>query len=118
MKEETQESKLPVDLYPVDLHIEGKKYRIHSELDTEYLHKLASTLEKKIQETKKAHPRLKSLEIITLTAINLVDELMQEYKEAEKNREENIEKDQDIKRRSSQLIELLDFGMIGDHPEI
>ena len=98
----------------IELCIQKQRYHISSQLDLEYLEELALGLDERINAISNSNPKLNKLEATTLSALNLLDELIQENHYNEKSDEEK----QSIKTRSNQLIDLLDFSLIGDHPDI
>ena len=71
-----------------------------------HLEKIGDLLETKYQELREAKPNLKREETLILLAMNLMDEIVQQ--------QENGLWDKQLAARTSQLISLIDDGIIAD----
>ena len=59
----------------VEVTILGQTYRLKSDKDPVYMESLASKLNAKISELAAAAPTVDSVKLLTLTALNLMDQL-------------------------------------------
>ncbi len=98
----------------VQINIQNQVYKFSSSLETAYIEELAQILNERINEVKQTYPNINKLQSITLASLNLVDEIrqIQEFNTQQKEEQKNFS------NRSNQLIDLLDFGMIGDSYEL
>ena len=86
----------------------GERYTIRGEADQEYIAEVGRMVDLRMRELHKHAPNLSSRKLAVLTAINIADELLQQ-----KNTAEALP-DNEISQKTSQLITLLDEGLIGD----
>jgi len=84
---------------PVDIH--GQRYPIRSELDPEYVARLASYVDEKIRAAADTTPTGDSLRLAVLAALNIADELF-------RCREANERRDGRLAERAGELERLLD----------
>lgn len=85
----------------------GNTYNIQGEAPPEYIAKLASYVDKKMNEVAGSMASPNLLQIAILTALNIADEYHQT-----KKIDNSV--DEDITRRTKALISMLEEGLIGD----
>ncbi len=93
------------------VNILEKQYVIRGDADSKYINEVACLVDQRMRELEEKSPHLGQNRLAVLVAINLADELLQERLTQE---EENTE--YETARRTSELISLLDEGLIADSP--
>lgn len=97
----------------VNVEILGERYTIRGEAEPGYISEVARLVDDRMRElTQSAGSKTARSRIAVLTAINLADELLQ----TRLDRSEKIDSQtiNEFEERTSQLISLLDEGLIGD----
>jgi cell division protein ZapA len=84
---------------PVEIH--GQRYPIRSGLDPDYVARLASYVDEKIQAAADSTPSGDSLRLAVLAALNIADELF-------RCRDQNATRDGRLAERAEELERLLD----------
>jgi len=78
----------------IEVRIAGTEYRLKGNENNEYMHKIASYVDKKMQDIVKSNSRLNTSMAAILSSINIADDLHKSYLEIE-----------DLKRKIEQLQE-------------
>ena len=84
---------------PVEIH--GQRYPIRTDLDQEYVARLATYVDQKMRTAADATPSGDSLRLAVLTALNIADELF-------RCRETTHARDGELAERAGELERLLD----------
>lgn len=92
------------------VYIQNTEYIIRAQLDPDYIQDLAEKINERIFELKKANPKMTDNMALTLTALNLMDELVVLKEKSESADEVNIS------NKTNRLISMLEKGLIGDSP--
>ncbi len=92
-----------------NIQIMGEHYRVGGEADASYIAEVGRIVDERLRELQQSSPHFPFSRLLVLLAINLTDELLQTQIEKEEN---NMDKE--LARRTSQLISLLDEGLIAD----
>jgi cell division protein ZapA len=95
----------------VTVNIMGDAYTIRGEAEPGYIKEVSALVEERISSLRNASRDMSRLKLAVLAAVNLADELLQERM---KKSEVPDFRDDDLSRRTRQLISLLDEGLIGD----
>ncbi len=95
------------DSSTVQVTIFGNQYKIQGDASPEYIKKLAVYVDKKMDEISASMSSPNLLQIAILTALNIADEYHQ-LKKIDSSVED------DINKRTTALISLLEEGLIGD----
>lgn len=93
----------------VEVNILGDRYTIRGQADTGYIAEVARMVDTRMREIKDRNREMNKVRVAVLAAINLADELLQE-----RENRQDVPEDDEILRRTRQLISLLDEGLIGD----
>ncbi|HOE20511.1 MAG TPA: cell division protein ZapA [Spirochaetota bacterium] len=91
----------------VKVTILGQVYTIEGDAPCDYIAKVASYVNQKMEDVVNTIPHASSLQIAILAALNIADELFQ-IKESEYMMSD------EIKEKTNMLISMLDEGLIGD----
>mgnify|MGYP003826839157 FL=1 len=96
-----------MDSSKVRVNIFGNYYTVQGEASGDYIARLASFVDSKMNEVSRSVNTANTVQIAILAALNIADEYFQ-LKEIEKGIDENVAK------RANELITLLEQGLIGD----
>lgn len=98
----------------VSVEIMGERYTIRGEAEPGYIAEVARIVDDRMRELRQGQGMagLNRSRLAVLTAINIADELMQER--LTPAREISDDAIAQVRQRTSQLISLLDEGLIGD----
>ncbi len=111
VKEQPQRPPVPGKGNRVTVTILGETYTIRGEAEPGYIQEVTSLVENRMQSLRNASGDLSRLKLAVLTAVNLADELLQErMKKKEADNPDSVA----LAQKASQLISLLDEGLIGD----
>ncbi|MEM9556252.1 MAG: cell division protein ZapA [Acidobacteriota bacterium] len=80
----------------VDVEIFGAVYHVRGEQDREYLQELAQIVDRKMREIGDHVPVIDTGKIAILAALNLADELVQCNQQQERERDDMMEKVQEL----------------------
>ena len=83
------------------IEIFGREYTVKSDLETEYIDKLAEYLNNKMTELSKEFPMVTAARLAVMTSLNIADELF-------RLKAENDECVEQLERRIFQLIQKID----------
>ena len=95
------------------IDILGSDYVIQGRAEHGYMAEIGRLVDSRMRDIIKKTPTLNFSKVAVLAAINLADELLQERLLRE---ESPLKREQEIGRRTVELISLLDEGMAGDSP--
>ena len=93
-----------MDKKKIEVTIYGQNYTILGDATPDYMHKLAKYVDTKMREITKQTATVSSAKVAILTALNLANEIFQ-------LREEQTKLDNDLVKRSKNLIEIIDRGL-------
>ena len=93
-----------MDKRKIEVIIFGQNYTILGDASPEYMSKLSGYVDSKMREITKQTSTISSTKVAILTALNLADEIFQ--LRAEQDKLEN-----DLEKRSKNLIEIIDRGL-------
>ena len=85
----------------IDVEIFGYKYRIKSQEQADYVHKLAEYLNEKIEEVLQTTKTVDSLNVVILSSLNIANDLF-------RVKSEQRDLQRQIEERSRRLISLID----------
>ena len=88
----------------IEVSIFGQNYTILGDAAPDYMNELARYVDDKMREITKQTSTISSAKVAILTALNLADEIFQ-------LREEQTKLDNDLVKRSKNLIEIIDRGL-------
>jgi len=94
----------------VTVDILGEEFTIRGDADAEYIASVARLVDSRMKELRSSNKNMNKNRLAVLTALNLADELLQERARKDPSGVENEE----VLRRTRQLIMLLDGGLVGD----
>ncbi len=89
----------------------GENYTIRGDAQTEYISQVGNIVGKRMQELRQVSPHLNPKRLAVLTAINLADELIRLQ-----NDKNTIDTEHTTARRTSELISLIDEGLMANSP--
>ena len=101
----------PAQLSRVTVDILGDSYVIKGQAEHGYIADVARIVDTRMRELAKTNKSHSKTKLAVLTAINLVDELLQLKGESVSEIQNGSD---ELSRRTEQLISLLDEGLIGD----
>ncbi len=90
------------------VNILGESFTIRGEASEDYIAEVARMVDGTMREIRGQQQNLDRFKLAVLAAINIADELMRRKQEPE------IKPDEEANRRASQLIALLDEGLVGE----
>lgn len=93
----------------VRVNIFGSYYTVQGEASGDYIARLSSFVDSKMNEVSRSVNSANAMQIAILAALNIADEYFQ-LKEIEKGTDESIAK------RANELISLLEKGLVGEYP--
>jgi cell division protein ZapA len=96
----------------VTVSIMGDPYTIRGDAEAGYIKEVSELVENRIQSLRNASREMSRLRLAVLAAVNIADELLQERMKKTEDRGE--QEDDELARKTRQLISLLDEGLIGD----
>ncbi|PJZ49071.1 cell division protein ZapA [Leptospira koniambonensis] len=94
----------------VKARILGEDYTIVGDADSEYIHRLAELVDRKVRELQLGMPNAPKLKLAVLAALNFADELEQSKNQTGDSGPSSPEAEEKTKK----LITLLEEGLIGD----
>ncbi|OGL43186.1 MAG: hypothetical protein A2161_09060 [Candidatus Schekmanbacteria bacterium RBG_13_48_7] len=93
-----------MDKRKIEVNIFGQNYTILGDASPEYMNKLSSYVDSKMREITKQTSTISTTKVAILAALNLANEIFQ-------LREENYKLENDLVKRSKNLIEIIDRGL-------
>ncbi len=90
----------------------GETYTVRGSVDEEYIFQIGRFVDNRMKDLRQSSPHLDAKKLAVLTAINIADELLQERQ----NLQEEEEKELSLAVRTTELISLLDEGLIASSP--
>ena len=97
----------------VNVEILGERYTIRGEAEPGYIAEVARMVDDRMRELRQGMRSINRSRLAVLTAINIADELLQ-ARMAPPAGEGSEAAIQQVRQRTSQLISLLDEGLVGD----
>ena len=95
------------------VNILNETYTVSGETEAQYIETVGQLVDERMRSVKQASPRLSSARIAVLVAINIADELLQ-AKDIQARNDKRL--DIESARRATELISLVDEGIIADTP--
>jgi len=86
----------------------GETFTIRGEASEDYIAEIARMVDSTMRDIRGQQQNLDRFKLAVLAAINIADELMRRKQEPE------IKPEEEFTRRTSQLIALLDEGLVGE----